>query len=100
MASEEAIRKVLSRDMDWVEKREKTYGANGFMSRQIEGIGGDTGALADVQKSLEDLFRALEELEYAALAHLSTTESTEEDSVDHTNEMAHIMRLAGISDKE
>ena len=89
MAAEDTIRNVINTDKSAIERLEKTYKEGGFMERQINRVQGDPSYLSGVREALDDLYRALEEAEYAALAHLDVTE--QEDPA-----IADVRRLAGL----
>ncbi len=95
MAAEDAIRKVIHRDLSYIERIEKTYGVNGFLDRKIMEIDGDISYLGDVRKALEDVYRALEELEYGALAHKDTQESVD-TSFEESDDFQDLKRHAGL----
>jgi hypothetical protein len=85
-----AIDKVLSRDMSYVERIEKTYGVDGFLDRHIMEIGGDTAPLGEVRAALTHLFSALEGVEEGALRHLDNTYEQADPVLES------VKRLAGL----
>lgn len=99
MGSDSSLRKVLDRDRTYLERIEKTYKEGGWAERQISAMGGDASYLADVRQAIDDLYRALDEADYGARSHVSQ-ESTDHSQINQTNEVANIMRLAGITPKE
>lgn len=70
-ASELAVSENFDKLRDMVERWEKITKPGGFLERQISGIGGDPAGLNEVRRALEDLYRALDEADYHARAHLS-----------------------------
>jgi hypothetical protein len=70
-ASETAVMDAFKKIMDFAEKFERTTKKGGFLERQIEGIGGDPSGLNEVRQALEDLYRAAEEADYHARAHIT-----------------------------
>lgn len=71
-ASESAVKDYFDKMRDFAERWEKAARPGGFLERQIDGIGGDPSGLADIRKALEDLYRAVDEADYAARSHLSS----------------------------
>jgi hypothetical protein len=70
-ASEKGIQDMFAKHLSMVERWENTYKRGGLMERSIESIGGDSSGLHEVRQALEDLFRALEEADYYARAHIT-----------------------------
>lgn len=95
MATEEGVSNMFQKHMSLVEKLEKTYGVNGLMDNAITSLGSDTHALGKVRETLGELFVALEEAHYEAIAPLQAAR-TEDKEASPPADMNRLQELAGL----
>jgi hypothetical protein len=75
-SNESRISNTFGKAMYQIENLEKVFRDNGRLLNAIVEIGGDPAYLTDVQAAFVTLYKALEEAEYGALAHLGSQEES------------------------